>query len=337
MVCLGFIALMAGCKPGVPEDVIQPDKMENILYDYFMSREMASNSSADGNSSFRRTMYFHTVLKKHGVSEAEFDSSLVYYYGHCEDFTKIYNRVGERMENYAKSIGVNTNGMGGDMTVYSASGDTANIWRGQTALMLLPSAPYNRFDFELPIDTTYHRGDSFMLTFFVNYLYQQGTKDAVAYMDVKYDNDSIASYSTSINISGQSQLRIGSNRGHDIKSIRGFILLNRGRDRSSTLKLMFIDNIQFVRFHAKESLNNNEPSIINESVNTQNSSSSLGAPRRDMPRPGGGGARPPVGRGDSLVPPSSGRAIRRVGGGDVPIKINRHDENKSSKVKITQR
>ena len=81
----GFILIMAaicmgciGCKPGVPGDVIQPDEMEDILYDYYLSREMAQKPSSEGNSSYLRTLYYKAVLKKHGVTEAQFDSSLVY-------------------------------------------------------------------------------------------------------------------------------------------------------------------------------------------------------------------------------------------------------------------
>ena len=294
-----------GCKPTVPSDVIQPGDMEDILYDYYLSREMAQKPSGEGNSPYLRTLYYKAVLKKHGVTEAEFDSSLVYYYGHAEEFTKIFNRVSDRMQEYGKSLGINTNGMGGTLTHYSATGDTANIWRGATSVMLLPKAPYNRFDFEIKADTSFHKGDSFMLSFMTNYLYQQGTKDATAYIDVRYSNDSIASFSTSISVSGMSQLRVMECSKHDIKLIRGFIYLNRGSDESETVKLMFIDNIQFVRFHK------------NESKNTQDSRPSPSTSRRDDLRPIGGGV-PPQRTGDTLAPVRPGRAPNGMDGGHRP-------------------
>ena len=33
-------AFMVGCGKQVPEDIIQPDRMENILYDYHLSISM---------------------------------------------------------------------------------------------------------------------------------------------------------------------------------------------------------------------------------------------------------------------------------------------------------
>lgn len=299
MVCIG-------CKPSVPGNIIQPDDMEDILYDYYLSREMAQKPSGEGNSSYLRTLYYKSVLKKHGVTEAEFDSSLVYYYGHADDFAKIFSRVSDRMQQYGKSIGINTNGMGGTLTQYSTTGDTANIWRGATSAMLLPVAPYNRFDFEIKADTSFHKGDSFMFTFMTNYLFQQGTKDATAYIDVKYSNDSIASFSTSISVSGQSQLRVMECSKHDIKLIRGFIYLNRGNDESETVKLMFIDNIQFVRFHKNES-----------NSNTQDSSTPPATPRRDDMRPIGGGIHP-LRTSDTVAPVKPGGAPNGVVRGNRP-------------------
>lgn len=299
MVCIG-------CKPSVPGDVIQPDDMEDILYDYYLSREMAQKPSGEGNSSYLRTLYYKSVLKKHGVTEAEFDSSLVYYYGHADEFSKIFSRVSDRMQQYGKSIGINTNGMGGTLTQYSTTGDTANIWRGATSAMLLPVAPYNRFDFEIKADTSFHKGDSFMFTFMTNYLFQQGTKDATAYIDVKYSNDSIASFSTSISVSGQSQLRVMECSKHDIKLIRGFIYLNRGNDESETVKLMFIDNIQFVRFHKNES-----------NSNAQDSSTPPAAPRRDDMRPISGGIHP-LRTSDTVAPVKRGGAPNGVVRGNRP-------------------
>ena len=299
--------LLIGCTPSVPRDVIQPDDMEDILFDYYLSREMASKPSVEGSTPYLRTAYYLAVLKKHGVTEAEFDSSLVYYYGHAEDFAKIYSRVSERMENYGKSLGVNSNGMRSSMTRYTANGDTANIWHGPTSVMLTPTPPYNRFDIEMKADTSYRKGDSFLLSFNTNYLYQQGSKDAVAYLAVRYSNDSIASFHTLVSVSGYAQLRIPECVKYDIKSICGFVYLNRGSDESETVKLMFIDELQFIRFHK------------NESKNTQDSRPPSGAARRHEFRQVGGGAKQ-LGTGDSLAPVRPGRTPNRVGGGnDIPV------------------
>ena len=42
-------AFMVGCGKQVPEDIIQPDRMENILYDYHLSISMGNNLSYSDN------------------------------------------------------------------------------------------------------------------------------------------------------------------------------------------------------------------------------------------------------------------------------------------------
>ena len=58
--------LLSACKPGVPGNFIQPDDMEDILYDYYVSQGMASIPGPNkDNEDYRRDMYFNAVLKKH--------------------------------------------------------------------------------------------------------------------------------------------------------------------------------------------------------------------------------------------------------------------------------
>lgn len=242
---VAVIVFLAGCKPSVPEKYIQPNEMEDILYDYYVSKAMANSGDS---STFKRTLYYYATLKKHAVSEAEFDSSLVYYYTHAQELSKIYTKLSERIGNEAKRLGASV----GELSEYAnltASGDTANIWQDATTAILLPIAPYNRMDFTLKADTTFHKGDSFMLNFTTDFMYQSGSKDAVAYVVITYNNDSVTVSSTHVSASGASKLRIPANKNDDIKEIRGFIYLAKGSTDTHLQKLVFINNIQLIRFH----------------------------------------------------------------------------------------
>lgn len=259
LVCI-FLMSLTSCKPTVPKEYIQPDEMEDILYDYHISQAMAYQEKGTDNLAYTKSLYYHAVLRRHGVTEAEFDSSLVYYYAHAETLQKIYKNISARMEKEALALGASA-GEIGKYSQLKADGDTANIWRDATSVVLMPVAPYNRIDFEVKSDSTFMRGDSFMLNFMASYVYQSGTKDAVAYIAVHYANDSISTHSTHISTSGVSQLRVAANMESAIKGIDGFIYLNRGNDESNTLKLMFVDNIQLIRFHPDKKLIDRNDSI----------------------------------------------------------------------------
>ena len=231
-----------GCKPTVPSEYISPDEMEDVLYDYYMSQAMATVDSKDGRIEYNRRTYFLAVLKKHDLTEAQFDSSMVYYYRRADYLRKIYARLEDRMNLEAEGTAASS-----QRRRFISSVDTADIWRDKKAFMLVPSVPYNRFDFEVKADTSFRKGDTYLLSFDTNFIYQSGSKDAVLYLAVRYDNDSVASYSQNVMVSGYTQMRVVPNNEHLVRDLRGFVYLDKGRDESSTLKLMFINNIQMLR------------------------------------------------------------------------------------------
>lgn len=255
-IVLLFLGLLFACTPKVPNEYIQPDDMEDILYDYFVSQCIVKEEDIGGreNSSrlmdYRRELYFEAVLKKYGLTRAEFDSSLVYYYTRSDRFVKVWKNVQERLGEAAIEYGASA----GEVETFTAStltGDTANIWNGVISQVLVPYAPYNRLQYQLKADTAFRKGDSFMLAWNSDFLYQSGSKDAVAYMAVRYENDSVVSTVTHFSVNGRSQLRLD---GCDepVKEIKGFIYLGQGYETTSNMRLLIVSNIQLIRFHKKE-------------------------------------------------------------------------------------
>lgn len=240
---------LTACEPTVPSQYIQPDDMEDLLYDYFVSQGMAIQAFSEGAKvDYKRELYFDAVLEKHGVSRADFDSSLVYYYIRSDRFFKIYKRVQERLGEEAMLLGASADEVQ-RFTVTSLTGDTATIWNGPRTTLLTPFAPYNRLVFHVKADTAFHRGDSFMLTFLSDFIYQSGSKDAMAFIAVKYANDSVATVNTHFSVSGDTQLRTGSSSEVDVKEINGYVYLGQGYDATVNLRLLIMRDIQLIRFH----------------------------------------------------------------------------------------
>ena len=156
-----------------------------------------------------------------------------------------------RLVNDAKKLGASV----GDINHYSQyneSGDTANIWRNETAMLLIPRPTRNRFDFVVKADSTFMVGDSFMFQFVSEHIWQSGSKDAVVCIKTTYEKDSVLQSVNHVSISGIFQLRVPLNRTHKIKELRGFIYLPQGEDDMETRRLMFVSQIQLIRFHNKD-------------------------------------------------------------------------------------
>ena len=284
LLVIAALMLVMACTPSVPSEYIQPGDMEDILYDYHLSQAMVKTDNPGDIGSYDRTKYFLAVLKKHGVTEAEFDSSLVYYYSHLVRLKEIYAEVNERLADEAKELGATV----GDITrysQYSAAGDTANIWSEVSNLLLIPRPTMNRFDFTVKVDTSFYKGDSFMLQFMSEYIWQNGMKDAVACIVTKYEGDSIIQTVNHISVSGLSQIRIPANNESKLKEMRGYIYLSSGNDGpDNTRKMMFISQIQLIRFHHKEVKNETAKEPLK--TDSVQSSDDAGRPLSDTVRGG---------------------------------------------------
>ncbi len=94
------IILVALCLAGCarPDGVIRTGKMEDVLYDLHVAEGIIyARGYAYGHDSLV-AKYYESVLAKHGITQAEFDSSLVWYTDHPLRFNRIYPKVIARLE-----------------------------------------------------------------------------------------------------------------------------------------------------------------------------------------------------------------------------------------------
>ena len=245
------LMLLSACKPQVPSQYIQPSDMEDLLYDYYVSQGLSVDVNPTVSGEYTRQYNVNLVLKKYNVTQADFDSSLVYYYNHIEDLYKIYENVQNRLSETALELGASSTEVM-RYTTQSLTGDTAEVWQGRRHFVLLPQPPFNIFQFTQKADTSYHKGDSYLMTFDNTFLVQSGSRNATLFLSVRYDNDSIISQNISISPSGNTTLRIPA---CDLKAkeIKGFVYMARrqGQDNMNDMCLLFLNNVQLVRFHHK--------------------------------------------------------------------------------------
>lgn len=244
---LAAVVLFASCKPSVPPEYIQPDEMEDLIYDYHVAQGIASQQ--DGNQDYNRQLTFELVLKKHGLTQAEFDSSLVYYYTRADRFQDIYKRVEARLNTEAEKYGAAVPG-GVQIAASSLGGDTADVWKGERGLLLLNDRPYHLYQFSQKADTSFRAGDSFMLSLNNTWLMQQGNRQAAVYLAITYENDSTTKQYSTVSTSGITTLRIPYCRER-VKEIKGFVMcgMRPSTDDTNNLCLLFVSNIQLYRFH----------------------------------------------------------------------------------------
>jgi len=247
IVVLGILILvMSGCKPQTPRQYIQDKKMGEILYDYHLG-DAISHDVAGGNNHWDEYQEF--VLNKHHVTKDDFDKSMDYYFRHPEKLHDIYENIAKRLSREAERQGVAVSDMN-DFGTVSHSNDTSNVWKESSALLLAQHKPFNLHSFAISCDTSFYKGDRIMFSFDTNFMVQDGSRDAVAVIAVKYGNDSIASNMIRIYSSSHYNLNIDDNHHEGMKEIKGFLLMNsENQTPQTTLHLLGLQNIRLFRIH----------------------------------------------------------------------------------------
>lgn len=251
MIAALFVALaFVGCKPGVPHQYIQPDEMEDILYDYHLADGMLASRPA-GDKTDQTVAYHAAVLKKHHVTQAEFDSSMVYYMRNAEVLHGIYEKLGERMQKEVRNLGGESSMVAGQ---YTAKGDTASIWNGSSFMVLSSKIPFNYHSFSIKVDTAFHAGDMLLLSFNSQFIFQDGMRDGNAVLAIVLKNDSVVSRSVHLSSDVPNVLQVSDDAFIGIKEVKGYFQLNTSPNSMtvSTMRLMFLENIQLLRMHRKK-------------------------------------------------------------------------------------
>lgn len=282
------VLLLVSCKPQVPGQYLSPSEMEDVLYDYHLAQGIAEAKRATPEE---QTAYYAAVLRKHDVTQASFDSSMVYYTRHTDMLHDIYEKLVDRFKDEDRSLGVSISDMeslGGNIS----SGDTASIWHSASALVLSPNQPFNIESFSIPVDTAFHRGDRLLLDFDAQFLYQDGMRDGVATVVVTFKNDSIASQLVHIQNTQHYSLMIEDADTLGIKSVKGYFLLSQGNDMgasSTTLKLMILQNIRMIRLHINRTVSRNKAALSSpDSASGRPPGLSRMPQQVPLSRPGGG-------------------------------------------------
>ena len=234
------------CAPSLPSGVLSEDDMEDVLYDMHVAQAVYENAPQEQNVITLRA----SVLKKYDISQEEWDSSFNYYCRNADKLHGIYKRLNERIQQDVVALGGKVDGMMDD------GADTTNVWKNESAFILMQQAPFNLLTYAVEPDSTFEDGDRLTLQFDVQYIFQDGYRDVTAVMNVYYDNDSISTNVTHVNVDGHGVITVNNEvqRLH-VKEIKGYFILGRNLNSdssdpySTTLRLAAVRNVKLLHTH----------------------------------------------------------------------------------------
>ncbi|MES2458578.1 MAG: DUF4296 domain-containing protein [Bacteroidota bacterium] len=93
-----FVLLILGCKPGVPKDLIQPDKMALVLHDIHIFDSYIVTETNRDTALVIAASYYNAIYKKFGIDSALYSKSLSYYTAHPKVMDLIYKDVTDQLK-----------------------------------------------------------------------------------------------------------------------------------------------------------------------------------------------------------------------------------------------
>ena len=95
LVIVCVLLAIVGCRP---RNILSNREMRDVLYD--LHRADGAIQVAGYNYSHDQEVagYYNAILEKHGITQAHFDSSLVWFTDNPQIFNKIYPKVIARLE-----------------------------------------------------------------------------------------------------------------------------------------------------------------------------------------------------------------------------------------------
>ena len=246
--------LLTACKPKLPAGVLSESKMERVLHDYHLAQGMAETIPLEEGQSYdqMRYEYQQAVFRKHDITEAEFDSSLVFYCSDLRRMNRMYSRVADRLQREADALGIAS----GPRDIYadlSAEGDTANVWRDRP-LFVVKSAPVDNLQtWELECDSTWLPCDNVLWRFSILKLSRSRTSDTFADLIVIYTNDSVRSQLLSIGGRDMCELQIDNPRDWTPRRICGHLYAPI-EEKAENMRFFFALQPALIRFHQPASV-----------------------------------------------------------------------------------
>ena len=235
--------LLGGCKKGIPKDIIQPAKTEQLLYDYHMAKAMADELSYE--EKYKQPLYINYVLEKHHTTQAEFDSSMVWYTRHTDQLSKIYENINKRYKKEQETIN-HLIAIRDNKPKETQPGDSINVWYGNPLNMLTNYITSNKLKFDIPADTNFKQHDELVWKMRYTFLSNKHIPDtAVMAMYMRYENDSLIQVVKKVVRSGVDSLVLKSDSAYQMKELKGFIYYP-GNDKK---KVLLIDNVTLMRYH----------------------------------------------------------------------------------------
>ena len=238
-----------GCSRGMSssEEVLGSAAMEAVLYDYQRLLGLAEQQSFDNPTRQACKQY---IFKKHHITEAQFDSSMVWYTRNTIKLSEIYTRLRKRFE--AEYDNLNRITGGDEQSIHtSPEGDSVNLWWFNDYYILSNSPLNTNFSFYLEPDSNYHPTDSFVFSARFTPLNRADSFTLVMGLRSEYAQDEIRHQTKQVVRAGIDSLCVHFANAQRLQNLTGFVCLTTPSG-STPSPLILVHQLRLMRYHTTQ-------------------------------------------------------------------------------------
>lgn len=172
-----ILVLLTACNKR-PKHVLSDSKMTDVLVDIHISEAYMNRPYSGFVSDSSHRVMRQAILRKHGVSQEDFDSTIVWYGYNIEKYTAVYDKVQQRLTDRITKANKQAGNIEEEM-------DENSLWNMPHMITLSPHTAMSNFSFSIPSDKL-QKGDVIEWTMRINRTYSPGTVVLAAEYD-KFD------------------------------------------------------------------------------------------------------------------------------------------------------
>ncbi len=236
----GLLLVFAAACSKAPSGVLSERKMKDVLVDMQLAEAVIGTNYKEYADAGKKEALFRSVFEKHGITQAEYDSSLVWYGRNLDVYMKVYDVVLAELNQRKKDLG----DIQPDASP-SSNRDSVNVWNRFSYLTFLPQAPYNGVYFDFVPAGGYPAGSAFVLSLDVWGLHRGMTVAPEVRLSLEQPDTTVTEMRY-ITHDGLNELAVRGKATEKVNRVYGYIRLPKSDD---AFYKVYIDSIRLVKYN----------------------------------------------------------------------------------------
>lgn len=255
-----------------PSHVMSVNDMADLIVDLQIADAYIENHISEFESDSSKMVIKQSIFKKHGITQEDYDTSLVWYAHNMEDYTKAHDKaVGKLKDRYDKLDKQSAKDREGEILAgpadiqgapthdaaprngggrhlkplkANAQGDSIDMWKGQRNYMITRGAGRGFITFDIQPGSNKQPGDRYQLA----YKLTRGGNEFKVSLNVDYTDGATAQITRGTNSDGWVAIDIQSDTARQVRRVYGYVSYDMKRGG-----VAYVDSLMLMRTHLSKS------------------------------------------------------------------------------------